>query len=134
MFERKWGVPRCAGAIDGSPISIAPPEYHTNYLNRKSWLSIILQGNAGPCYTSGTSMWVGLGVFMMQEFLQTQTSTAEDKQAHYFPTGKRKIKDVEIPILLVGDPAYSLLPWVMKPFANTGHLSKEQVHFNYRVS
>ena len=51
-----------------------------------------------------------------------------------FPDWKRKIKDVEIPILLVGDPAYPLLPWVMKPFSDTGQLSRQQIQFNYRLS
>ena len=41
---------------------------------------------------------------------------------------------VQTPILLVGGPAYPLLPWVMKPFFDTGQLSKEQIQFIYRLS
>ena len=51
-----------------------------------------------------------------------------------FPSWKRKIKNVDIPVVLVGDPAYPLLPWLMKPFADTGQLTREQVRFNYRLS
>ena len=44
-FERKWGLPRCAGAIDGTHIPIiAPQENHTNYFNHKGWYSIVMQG------------------------------------------------------------------------------------------
>ena len=59
---------------------------------------------------------------------------SREKAGTLFPNWKRKIQSVEISILLVGDPAYPLLPWVMKPFTDTGHLSREQVHFNYRLS
>lgn len=44
-FEDRWGFTQCVGAIDGShkPI-ITPPQYHMDYLNRKGWHSMILQG------------------------------------------------------------------------------------------
>ena len=34
-----------------------------------------------------------------------------------FPNWKRKVKDVQLPIVLVGDPAYPLLPWIMELFS-----------------
>ena len=45
LFERKWGLPQYVGAVDRSHIPIvAPPEYHTDYFNRKGWHSVLLQG------------------------------------------------------------------------------------------
>ena len=42
-FQRWWGFPQCAGAIDGSHISVAAPELNiTDYYNRKGWYSIII--------------------------------------------------------------------------------------------
>ncbi len=43
-FDRRWGFPQCAGAIDGSHIPIMSPQNNAkDYLNRKGHNSIILQ-------------------------------------------------------------------------------------------
>ncbi|CAB4001964.1 Hypothetical predicted protein [Paramuricea clavata] len=43
-FLQVWGFPQCAGAIDGTHIPIvAPPQSSTDYYNRKSFYSIVLQ-------------------------------------------------------------------------------------------
>ena len=44
-FKRKWAVPQCFGAIDGSHVPIsAPSNLHTDYYNRKGWYSMLIQG------------------------------------------------------------------------------------------
>ena len=44
LYKEKWGFPSCAGAIDGTHISIqAPLENRTDYINRKSYHSIVMQ-------------------------------------------------------------------------------------------
>ena len=49
----------------------------------------------------------------------------------FLPDWKRCINGIDIPLLILGDPAYPLLPWLMKPFADTGNLTRQQQHFNY---
>ncbi|KAG6923739.1 hypothetical protein G0U57_019523, partial [Chelydra serpentina] len=34
----------------------------------------------------------------------------------YFPDRKITVEDVEMPIVILGDPAYLLMPWLMKPY------------------
>jgi len=41
---------------------------------------------------------------------------------------------VDVPLIILGDPAYPLLPWLMKPFPDTGSLTRHQEHYNYRQS
>ncbi|KAG6932672.1 hypothetical protein G0U57_020946, partial [Chelydra serpentina] len=50
----------------------------------------------------------------------------------YFPDHKITVGDVEMPIVILGDPAYPLMPWLMKPY--TGALDSEKKLFNYQLS
>ena len=43
LYKEKWGFPLCAGAIDGTHIPMqAPLENRTDYINRKSYHSIVV--------------------------------------------------------------------------------------------
>ena len=43
------------------------------------------------------------------------------------------IDNTEVPLFLIGEPAYPLLPWLMKAYSRND-LTEEQKLFNYRVS
>ena len=51
-----------------------------------------------------------------------------------FPNRPVKYHHVNVPLFIVGDPAYSLLEWLMKPYSDTGRLTPHQLNFNYQVS
>ena len=43
---KRFGFPNCGGKIEGRYISIlALSEYHVDYMNRKEWYSVIMQGD-----------------------------------------------------------------------------------------
>ena len=50
------------------------------------------------------------------------------------PNWTRTVNGVNVPLLILGDPAYPLKPWMMKPYPDTGHLTAAERHFNYRQS
>uniref|UniRef100_A0A8C0QIQ0 DDE Tnp4 domain-containing protein n=1 Tax=Chelonoidis abingdonii TaxID=106734 RepID=A0A8C0QIQ0_CHEAB len=106
----QMGFPNCGGAIDGTHIPIlAPPHLTSEYINRKGYFSMVLQalvdhrGRFTDIYTG----WPG--------------------KVHDITVG-----DVEMPIVILGDPAYPLMPWLMKPY--TGKLDRSKDRFNYRLS
>ena len=42
------------------------------------------------------------------------------------PPQPRVINGVDVPLLILGDPAYPLLPWLMKPYVHHGSISDRQ--------
>ncbi|CAM4559028.1 unnamed protein product [Lepidochelys olivacea] len=126
-------LPNCGGAIDGTHIPILAPEHQAGeYINRKGYFSIVLQAlvdhkgrftniNMGwPGKVHDTHIFRNSGLFQK---LQEGT---------LFPDQKITIGDVEMPTVILGDPAYPLMPWLMKP--DTGSLDSSQELFNYRLS
>ena len=50
------------------------------------------------------------------------------------PNWTEVIGGKDIPLVILGDPAYPLVPWLMKAFPDNGLLSQEQRAFNHRLS
>ncbi|XP_065426197.1 uncharacterized protein LOC101938094 isoform X1 [Chrysemys picta bellii] len=127
------GFPNCGGATDGTHIPILSPEHQaTEYINRKGYFSKLLQAlvehkgrftnmNVGwPRKVHDARIFRNFGLFKKLE------------EGTYFTDPKITIGDVEMPIVILGDPAYPLMPWLMKPY--TGSLDRIQDLFNYRLS
>jgi len=58
-YKGKWGFPMCAGAIDGPHVPIkASSENHMDYVNRKSYHSIIMQALVDSRYLYRDSSWL----------------------------------------------------------------------------
>lgn len=73
-------------------------------------------------------MWDDLAV------LQNSTLFHLAENGKLFAADTQEIEGVNVPSMLLGDPAYPLLSWLMKGFPDTGNLSREQRHFSYRLS
>ena len=134
-FENKWGFPQCAGAIDGSHIPISAPELnHTDYFNRKGWYSMLVQAVVDHEYLLRDICvgWPG-SVHDARVFVNSllYKRITED---NILDSSGRTILGRNIPICIVGDSAYPIQPWLMKPFTDDSTLTHQQKHFNYRLS
>lgn len=134
-IENRWGLPHCVGAIDGSHIPIiAPQDYHTDYFNRKGWHSIILQGvvdGNGKFW----NVFTGLpGSLHDARVLRLSTLWELANRGNLFPPHYRNIGAVRAGYYILGDSAYPLLDWLLKPFHDTGRLTAQHHSFNHKFS
>ena len=136
-FQRKWNFPQCLGAIDGTHIPIkAPLIHHSDYYNRKSFHSVILQGvcDSQCCFTDVFAGWPGrahdsrvFGRSQIGKMITEGTLIPDDSNL------SRVIDNHIIEPFLIGDPAYPLSKHLMKNYPGS-NLTPEKEHFNYRLS
>ncbi|XP_077056092.1 uncharacterized protein LOC143707263 [Siphateles boraxobius] len=135
FFQNRWRVPQCVGAIDGSHIPIiAPEEYPRDYYNRKGWHSIILQA-----VVDGKGLFwdvcVGYPGSVHDARVLRQSNLWEVlNDGELLGQNKMNISGCDVGYYLIGDPAYPMQNWLMKPFSDTGRLTHEQRTYNYRLS
>nr|XP_023697245.1 protein ANTAGONIST OF LIKE HETEROCHROMATIN PROTEIN 1-like [Paramormyrops kingsleyae]XP_023697246.1 protein ANTAGONIST OF LIKE HETEROCHROMATIN PROTEIN 1-like [Paramormyrops kingsleyae] len=135
FFAHRRGTPQCVGAIDSSHIPIiAPEEYPQDYCNQKGWHSIILQG-----VVDGKGLFWDVCVgypgsvhdarVLQQSYLWQVVSDGQ-----FFSHHKVSISGHQVGHYLIGDAAYPLQTWLMKPFTDTGKLNAQQQRFNASLS
>jgi len=134
-FSDKGPFPQVAGAIDGSHIRIKAPIVNAkDYYCRKGFHSVILQGVVD---SDGRFMHVSTGYpgsihdSRMLRMSSLYRDIANERVLHS-PT--KRINGREIKPLLLGDPAYKLKTWLMKPYTQTGVLSASQMNYNKKLS
>ncbi|XP_029674015.1 protein ALP1-like isoform X2 [Formica exsecta] len=110
-FEFLWDFPNCIGAIDGKHVQIkAPPKSGSTFYNYKGTHSIVLMAvaDANCCFTI-----VDIGA-----------------------EGRRSDGDrgPELPYVIIGDEAFALTSYMLRPYARRNNLNIDKKVFNYRLS
>ncbi|XP_059585406.1 uncharacterized protein LOC102577222 isoform X1 [Alligator mississippiensis] len=126
----RLGFPSCAGALDATHVPIAcPPRGAGEYANGKGYYSLVLQalvdhrgrfmntnvGSAGSVHDAMVLRRSGV-------YLLGQAGTLFPRCEVVMGNG------VPVPTVVVGDPAYPLLPWLMTPYPEP--LDPGKRHFN----
>ena len=134
-FEQRHGFPQCIGAIDGTHVFIKQPHTNpTDYLNRKNRYSLNIQAvcDCQYCFFDVVVKCPG-SVHDARIFANSQIN--ELLRNGEVPSCPRKIMDEEdpVPVCILGDPAYPLLPYLMKEYPGGGNTAQEQF-FGWQLS
>ena len=132
-FETKFGFPQVIGCIDGTHVPIKQPvENPGDYFCYKMKYSLNAQA---ICDEKGYFLdveikWPG-SVHDARVYANSHVS--KKFVSGVFPTAYQELIPGHCPVppVLIGDPAYPLLPNVMKEYSSC--LQSKQVHFNNRL-
>ena len=113
-------------------MELIPPEYcPADYYYRKGFHSVSMQGVVNH-FTDVYCGWPGC--VHDARVLSNSRLFQRGQDDTLLPGIQRKISGKDVPVVLIGDPAYPLLSWLMKAFPDTGSLSQQQRTFNFRLS
>ena len=133
-FKDKWGVPQCAGSIDGSHVPVTPPALnHTDYYNRKGWYSVLVQAVVDHNYLF-TDLCIGWPGGVHDARVLANSSIFKKVSSGIFLQGEEQVQGQTLRRLLLGDSAYPLIPFLIKPFSFSSSLTFQQKNCNYRLS
>lgn len=134
-FEKIWNFPHCLGSIDGKHIVIeAPPHSGSVYYNYKKDHSFNLTAVADANYrfilidVGAEGRRSDAGVFAnsaIKSRLEANTLNIPEPS---------DVGQYKLPFVLLGDEAYPLSPYLMRPYARSSQLDLRKKIYNYRHS
>lgn len=133
-FEEQYKFPQIVGAIDACHIEInMPPENKEDNFNRKQYYNINLQGtvNSRLLFQHVAVGYPGRIHNGRVLRLSGIFDLAENEEILSAPT--RMVNGGMLRSMLVGDSAYPLKKWLIKPFSNRGRLSPQKRRFNEKL-
>jgi hypothetical protein len=122
-FYTSYNFPNVLGAIDGTHIRIVAPHEHPQaYVNRKKFHSIILQGLCARNlqFLHVVAGWPG----SVHDARVLRNSDIWNICPNWCGPDNH----------IIGDGAYPLQTWLLKPFRNNGHLTRTQRRYNFHLS
>ena len=133
----RWNLPHVVGAIDGKHVAIkCPNNSGSDYFNYKGFFSIILLAIVTSDYkilwadVSGIGSSSDAHMYNQSDFKRglAENTIPGWPDADPLPHDHR-----DVPYFLVGDDAFSLETYMMKPYGHK-NLSRDERIFNYRLS
>ena len=135
-FGTRWNFPHCCGALDGKHVRIRKPRKSGSlYFNYKGYFSIVLLGLVDADYKF---LWVNVGASGSNSdcgiFNRSSLEPALREDTLGLPRPSPLPNDDRpIPYFMVGDDAFPLREYMMKPYPYAV-LDHDQRILNYRFS
>lgn len=135
-FGNRWNFQHCCGALDGKHVAIRKPKGTGSlYYNYKGFFSIVIMALVDAEYKF---MWVDVGANGAASdcgiYNRSDIEPALRNETIGFPIPEPLPNDDEdMPYFIVGDDAFPLRPYLMKPFSHR-FLSRPERIYNYRLS
>ena len=138
VFEERWNFPHTIGAIDGKHVRIKNPSLAgSHYYNYKKFYSIVLLALVDADYKF---MYIDVGAVGAESdggvFAQTKLARLINTNEINLPPPEPLASDPDGPPIgyfMLGDDAFALKTWMMKPYPSRGLTVEERI-FNYRQS
>lgn len=134
-FEERWNYPHALGAIDGKHVRVQKPKNAGSfYYNYKHTHSVILMAIAGPEYECLYAD-VGSNGRVNDSGIWNKTTLLQGIQdgSVQLPDDEKLSNGEKTPFVFLGDEAFALKRFMMKPFPQQG-LNEERRIYNYRHS
>ena len=136
-FGEEWQFPYAFAAVDGSHLPIKCPkggaQAMKQYFNFKGFYSIVLMALLDAEYRF---IWASVGApGNTHDSTLMQSTELWDRivAGNVIPNIVQQIENVDIPPLILGDGAFPLRTWIMKPHGDAV-LPEDKRYFNYRHS
>ena len=135
-FSDRWQFHHALGALDGKHIAIRCPNHGGSYYhNYKGFHSIVLLALVDADYKF---IWADIGAngaaSDAQIFGDSELKEAIENGTIGFPVADHLPNDdQDTPYFIIGDDAFALRTWLMKPFGGRNLQLPERI-FNYRLS
>ena len=134
-MDEYWQFPCCWAAIDGCHIPIkCPPgglEACKEYHNFKNFYSIVSMELVDSHYRF---LWGSCGFLgNSHDAVIFRSTDLWNSIKGFIPMIGKTVRDVTVPPLIVGDSAFPLRSWLLKPYTNAV-LTPQQHYFNYCLS
>lgn len=133
-FYEIWNLPNCIGALDGKHVQFkCPNKSGTLYFNYKKTFSIHLMALCDGNYNflevdvGGFGSQNDAGVYKTSAFAKAfENNTMNVPNPNILPNTHQKF-----PYYIVGDEAFPLKQYIMKPYPGNNFTEKERI-YNYR--
>ena len=138
-FRNRWNVPHAVGVLDGKHTAMKKPKKSgSEYFNHKGYFCLVLLALVDADYKF---LWVNMGA----------SGSSSDAQIFNRSKLQRRIENgrlglpppeplgpggggggANLPYFLLGDDAFALRPWLVKPYSRR-QLTREERIANYRI-